>query len=327
MPFKSEAQRRYLWANEPEIARDWTDTYGSRIQKSNGGIMDVASDGELIDRFKNYKKGKQVTVPTSFQARSHSTPVNLAYITDEEAGILKALKPGVPHDGPMHIPNYNDYDPDRGFRSGAAMSAAESGKHTSDTLASNLSNQDIQNIRSGAIAAGAGQVVNPSFFGPKNTVSKEELARAKAFAPGAYRATRGSRFGIGSLLGGLVGLIMGIPGLGLGINALKNLPKHGTLSDWWKSKDQWNPNTSDPVDYSDMSKFRNLPLGGTAAFQNLDIRDKFNRKTMNIDNQMNIDDQMPAFLSANMGKGNILNTPEDENIQEYYDIYQGGYYP
>ena len=31
MPFKSEAQRKYLWANEPEIARDWTDTYGSGI--------------------------------------------------------------------------------------------------------------------------------------------------------------------------------------------------------------------------------------------------------------------------------------------------------
>ena len=41
MPFKSEAQRRYLWANEPEIARDWTDTYGSRIQKNTGGIMRV----------------------------------------------------------------------------------------------------------------------------------------------------------------------------------------------------------------------------------------------------------------------------------------------
>ena len=41
MPFKSEEQRRYLWANEPEIARDWTDTYGSRIQKNNGGIMRI----------------------------------------------------------------------------------------------------------------------------------------------------------------------------------------------------------------------------------------------------------------------------------------------
>jgi len=42
MPFQSEAQRRYLWANEPEIARDWTDTYGSRIRKDNGGMMDWA---------------------------------------------------------------------------------------------------------------------------------------------------------------------------------------------------------------------------------------------------------------------------------------------
>jgi hypothetical protein len=39
MPFQSEAQRRYLWANEPEIARDWTDTYGSRIDAALGGIM------------------------------------------------------------------------------------------------------------------------------------------------------------------------------------------------------------------------------------------------------------------------------------------------
>ena len=47
MPFKSEAQRKYLWANEPEIARDWTDTYGSRIQKNTGGISQlVKSSGD-----------------------------------------------------------------------------------------------------------------------------------------------------------------------------------------------------------------------------------------------------------------------------------------
>ena len=39
MPFKSEKQRRYLWANEPEIAKDWTDTYGSKIHAAEGGIM------------------------------------------------------------------------------------------------------------------------------------------------------------------------------------------------------------------------------------------------------------------------------------------------
>ena len=41
MPFQSEKQRRYLWANEPEIARDWTDTYGSRVKKDTGGITRI----------------------------------------------------------------------------------------------------------------------------------------------------------------------------------------------------------------------------------------------------------------------------------------------
>ena len=45
MPFKSEAQRRYLWANESEIARDWTEPYGSRIQKNNGGIANIKRKG------------------------------------------------------------------------------------------------------------------------------------------------------------------------------------------------------------------------------------------------------------------------------------------
>lgn len=27
MPFKSEKQRRYLWANEPELARKWAKKY------------------------------------------------------------------------------------------------------------------------------------------------------------------------------------------------------------------------------------------------------------------------------------------------------------
>ena len=50
MPFKSEAQRKYLWANEPNIARDWADTYGSRIQKENGGIMRLGfQNGNDVD--------------------------------------------------------------------------------------------------------------------------------------------------------------------------------------------------------------------------------------------------------------------------------------
>ena len=32
MPFKSEKQRKYLWAKEPEIAKRWT-KYGNKIKK------------------------------------------------------------------------------------------------------------------------------------------------------------------------------------------------------------------------------------------------------------------------------------------------------
>lgn len=29
MPFKSEAQRRYLWMHEPKVAKEWSAKYGT----------------------------------------------------------------------------------------------------------------------------------------------------------------------------------------------------------------------------------------------------------------------------------------------------------
>ena len=243
MPFQSEKQRRYLWANEPEIARDWTDRYGAR----GGGIMDTASNGNLIHDFKNYKKGNSVNVPTSFQARSHSTPVNLAYITDKEKGILQALKPGTPHEGPMGIPNYNDYDPVGGYRTGAAMSAAESGakneRARADYRASGMSPQEVQDIRSGAIASGACQTVNPGWFGPRHRpgISKQDLRAAKQFAPKAYRATRGSPFGIGNLFRGAMSMFGGIPGkVGSMLSHIDPRQLRGKNPDGsWRTQNEW----------------------------------------------------------------------------------------
>lgn len=37
MPFRSEQQRRYMWARHPEVARRWTKKYGSKIQPKKGG--------------------------------------------------------------------------------------------------------------------------------------------------------------------------------------------------------------------------------------------------------------------------------------------------
>jgi len=245
MPFQSEKQRRYLWANEPEIARDWTNRYGA----ANGGIMDIASDGEFNHTFENYKKGNKVNVPTSFQARSHSTPVNLAYITDDEARILQTLKPDTPHDGPMGIPNYDDYDPTGGgygrATTGAQMSGMETGstgkneQGRADARSLGMTQQDVRDIRSGAIASGAGQTVNPGWFGPRHRpgISKQDLRAAKQFAPKAYRATRGSPFGIGNLLSGAMSIFGGWPGK---IGSMLSHINPGKLRGWNPITNDWN---------------------------------------------------------------------------------------
>lgn len=33
MPFKSEKQRRFMYAKHPDIARRWTEKYGSAVKK------------------------------------------------------------------------------------------------------------------------------------------------------------------------------------------------------------------------------------------------------------------------------------------------------
>ena len=190
MPFQSEKQRRYLWANEPEIARDWTDTYGNRIQKNDGGIM---------HHFQNYAQndGNNVSVPRSFQARPQSEQVNLAYITPQEQQMLQALKPGTPHRGPMEIPNYDSFDAAGGYTSGTAMSAAETGS----------SNQrDRAEVR-------ASNIGGPKGLAPGVTSNQAQDLRNSFLNAGAM-GQRGS--GIGGFFGGLGRGIMsmfgGIPG-------------------------------------------------------------------------------------------------------------------
>ena len=190
MPFQSEKQRRYLWANEPEIARDWTDTYGNRIQKNDGGIM---------HHFQNYAQndGNNVSVPRSFQARPHSEQVNLAYITPQEQQMLQALKPGTPHRGPMEIPNYDSFDAAGGYTSGTAMSAAETGS----------SNQrDRAEVR-------ASNIGGPKGLAPGVTSNQAQDLR-NSFLNARAMGQRGSGIGgfFGGLGRGLLSFFGGIPG-------------------------------------------------------------------------------------------------------------------
>ena len=87
MPFQSEKQRRYLWANEPEIARDWTDTYGSGIAKALGGK--IKQYYEMQGGVKNYLgKQKMVKAPTKWQSGPDKPPTELAYITEAEKDLI-----------------------------------------------------------------------------------------------------------------------------------------------------------------------------------------------------------------------------------------------
>ena len=49
MPFKSEKQRRFMWAKHPEIARKWSEKYGSKAKtskKKKRGFRKDGSDGK-----------------------------------------------------------------------------------------------------------------------------------------------------------------------------------------------------------------------------------------------------------------------------------------
>jgi hypothetical protein len=244
----------------------------------------VVQDGSL-----NFiKDSKSVTVPKKFKARKNAPATKLAYITDAEAKMLKKKKPGTPHKGPKGIPSYDSYGSIEDGRdvgmSGVATSAAEAGggsgadrrelesyisrnQMTDVELPPGVTKQlpsDIQDYRSAFIAAGGGQRVNPRFFDSRDVVSPAELARAKAFNPKAFARTRG---------GGLLGFLTSGGILG---NLIRGLGQRFGLG---KRFDQ-------PT--YDMSRFSGLPLGGSAAFQNLDIRDKFDRTADDDEDDTNI---------------------------------------
>jgi len=220
---------------------------------------------------KNYLgKQKEVKAPVKWQSSPDHPETELAYITKAEKDLLikkdlhGSLKGSV-NRGPSGIISLNGWgsaDPGQNV-SGAAASAAESGKNTSDTLAAGMSGKDVQDFQSAAIAAGAGQRVNPGFFDSRNTVDPDVIARARAFNPTAFGKAR--RGGIMDFFtsGGLLGNIIRSIGQKFGLGKTYDQPTY------------------------DMSRYSNLPLGGSLTFENLDIRDKFDRRNTGIMQNIN----------------------------------------
>ena len=241
--------------------------------------IDKKIDYEIQGGVKNYRPSEMVTVPKIAKSSPSTPTAKLAYITPEEEKILVDLNlygslKGKPNRGPGGIPSLEgDFGGGFGsYQGGGDYSSAETGDASGfdgtgggpelPPGVDRKPSKEAQDIRSAAIVAGAGQRVNPGFFDSKDVISPEELARARAyardrqniFAKEAMRRTRG---------GGLMSFITGGGFIG---NLIRSLGQKFGLG---KKFDQ-------PT--YDMSRLSGLPLGGSAAFQNLDIRDKFNRE-------------------------------------------------
>ena len=243
--------------------------------------IDKKMNYEIQAGVKNYKPSEMVTVPKTAKSSPTHPTAHLAYITDKEKKLLikknlhGSLK-GKANRGPGGIPSLQgDFGGPGGFggfRGGGDYSSAETGNFSGfDGTPSGPElppgvdpkpSQEALDIRSAAIASGAGQRVNPGFFDSRDVISPEELARAQVFArdrqnrfaKGAMRKTRG---------GGLMSFIRGGGFFG---NLIRGLGQRFGLG-----------KTFDQPTY-DMSRLSGLPLGGSAAFENLDIRDKFDRR-------------------------------------------------
>ena len=251
-------------------------------------------------------KQPQVVAPRKWQSSPDSPETELAYITKAEKDLLikKDLhgslkgKTNMGPSGIMSLDGYGSFDGDDPSKdtgmSGAATSAAEAGRNTADTLAEGASYKDVQDYRNAAIAAGAGQRVNPGFFDSRNTVSPDELEAARRANPDAFAAVRGNFLGNLVSSGGVIGSLLRQLGRRFGIGKEYDEPTY------------------------DMSSLSGLPLGGSAAFENLDIRDKFDRRDKSITGT--------NYPGANIYDEGLTDVPGDSGILSLTDAMTGPNY-
>ena len=188
--------------------------------------VDKKIDYEIQGGVKNYRPSEMVTVPKIAKSSPNTPTAKLAYITPEEEKILVDLNlygslKGKPNRGPGGIPSLEgDFGGPGGFggfRGGGDIQSAETGNLRGFDGSPPVElppgvtpkgSKAAQDLRSAFIAAGGGQRVNPGFFDSRNRVSPVEIARAKAFAPKAFRAGRNqglfSFLGSGGFFGNLI---------------------------------------------------------------------------------------------------------------------------
>jgi hypothetical protein len=250
---------------------------------------------------KNYL-GEQpmVNAPKYWQSAPDHEMTELAYITPQERDALVDMDmygtmSGGPNEGPSGLMSLNGWgSTDKSQNvSGTAASAAETGSRNAadraevrsqftgsgPALPPGVTPQTALDFRSAAINAGAGQVVNRGWFGPKynQTVDPSEIVAAKAYrndpnnlyAKGAYRATRGSNFGIGNLFRGALGMFGGWPGKAMSmlsrIDPRKLRGKNP--DDSWRTQEEWQAARDSRINQSNIDRILKRKAPITEAMQ------------------------------------------------------------
>ena len=338
MPFKSEAQRRYLWANEPEIARDWADTYGSRIKKSDGGITNVAIQGG-VDNYLGEQP--QVKAPRKWQSGPDSPATELAYITEAEKDlILKANihggLEGGPNMGPSGIMSLDSFgDVGGGGASGGDTDAGGGASQGPGTGGGGFSGQNTNTTTDREFdrqkQAQIGRLQNAERFQARDLGYNERANIAnRTYGPlQKYTGERGflgnlfrgaNKYGYtdtytsgpnqgqvkpgygGRILGGIGSMLTGIPFVG---GAL------GTAYDYGKGI--FGPKTRD------MSEFNKLGLGGIKP-GTLDFDPDAKIQDTMFDQEFDIDDNLTKINNVDQTISSELDytTPINERISSIF---------
>ena len=338
MPFQSEKQRRYLWDNEPEIARDWADTYGSRIHKSDGGITNVAIQGG-VDNYLGEQP--QVKAPRKWQSSPDNPATELAYITEAEKDlILKANihggLEGGPNMGPSGIMSLDSFgDVGGGGASGGDTDAGGGASQGPGTGGGGFSGQNTNTTTDREFdrqkQAQIGRLQNAERFQARDLGYNERANIAnRTYGPlQKYTGERGflgnlfrgaNKYGYtdtytsgpnqgqvkpgygGRILGGIGSMLTGIPFVGGAI---------GSMYDYGKGI--FGPKTRD------MSEFNKLGLGGIKP-GTLDFDPDAKIQDTMFDQEFDIDDNLTKINNVDQTISSELDytTPINERISSIF---------
>jgi hypothetical protein len=298
MPFQSEKQRRYLWANEPEIARDWADTYGSRVEKSNGGIMNWAGQGGM----KNYL-GEQpmVSAPKYWQSAPDHEMTELAYITPKEKDVLVDMNmygsmQGEPNEGPSGIMSLNGWG-------SSDSSQNRAGADISSSMDTNPNDRGWS--RPGGFTSPAAK--SPAELKAIADRKFSNTVMPSSFYGKQYKAPKGSN----SFGGGIRNLLSFINPLNLLGGFIDNPIMRGIFSGVVNNAGKFKKGMNEFSQYDNLADYLNRNKQGV---ETVDIRDKFNRK--------NNKETMTADFNFHPSQGGIVNTEvADDNLDFINNSY------